>query len=113
VTNTYDGVKPLPDYVWGRLDLNKPNGGGGSYGFNVFIYGPTDASIFTLDVAKQVDGLIATTTERGRPLAIIELDLAPKESEKIEAVFLGGKGKLIIHQQPGVWSDLIQIRDKC
>ena len=113
VTNTYDGVKPLPDYVWGRLDLNKPNGGGGSYGFNVFIYGPTDASIFTLDVAKQVDGLIATTTERGRPLAIIELDLAPKESEKIEAVFLGGKGKLRYHEQPAVSPDQIQIRDSC
>ncbi len=113
LTNTYDGVQPLPDYVWGRLDLNKPNGAGGSYGFSVFVYGPTNASIFTLDVAKQVDALLATTVERARPLAIFKLDLRPKESERITGVFLGGQGKLAYHQQPSVRPDRLQVRDKC
>ena len=113
LTNTYDGIEPLPNYVWGRLDVNKPEGLGGSYGFYVFIYGPTNATIFTLDIAKEVDGLLAITQERDRPLAIIKLDLAPVGSEKISAVFLGGEGKLTYHQQPSVRPDKVKIQDNC
>ena len=113
LTNTYDGLNPLPNYVWGRLDLNKPNGLGGSYGFNAFIYGPTKATIFSVDIARQFDGLLDITQERNRPLAIVKLDLAPQESEQITAVFLGGKGKLTYHPQPGVGQDLVRVQGRC
>ncbi len=113
LTNTYDGIKPLPNYVWGRLDLNKPNGLGGSYGFNVFIYGPTKATIVSLDIAHQVDGLLDTTQERQRPLAIVKLDLAPRRSETISATFVGGVGKLSFHQQPSVRPVGLNLQDKC
>jgi hypothetical protein len=113
LTNAYDGIKALPNYVWGRLDVNKPEGLGGSYGFYAFVYGPTNATLFTLDIDKEVDALLAITQERDRPLALIKVDLAPQGSEKITAVFLGGKGELTYHRQPSVRPDRVKIQDNC
>jgi hypothetical protein len=53
------------------------------------------------------------STERGRPIYVADVDLAPGESEELLANFSGGVGKVTFVDQPLVLQTKLSIQDKC
>ena len=113
ITNTLTTTNGLPDYVVGRLDLNLPHGANGRDGFSVLIYGPTGAQV---ENALRSDPSQATPdlpTERGHPIALFHVDLAPKTSETFTVLFSGGTGSISYVKQPLVNPENLLIQDSC
>ena len=113
ITNTLTTTNGLPDYVVGRLDLNLPHGANGRDGFSVLIYGPTGAQV---ENALRSDPSQATPdlpTERGHPIALFHVDLAPKTSETFTVLFSGGIGAISYVKQPLVNPESLLIQDGC
>ena len=113
ITNTLSTAKGLPDYVVGRLDLKLPHGANGRDGFSVLIYGPTGAQV---ENALRSDSTQATpdlATERGHPIALFHVDLAPKTSETYTVVFSGGTGPISYVKQPLVNPEKLVLQDSC
>ena len=113
ITNTLSTAKGLPDYVVGRLDLKLPHGANGRDGFSVLIYGPTGARV---ENALRSDSNQATPDlpmERGHPIALFHVDLAPKTSETYTVIFSGGTGPISYVKQPLVNPEKLVLQDSC
>jgi hypothetical protein len=104
----------LPAYVLTRADKGKPKElVTGQHRFKVFIYGPYKSELIGGSLGSGIKGKARTATERGRPIFIEDIDLAPDASEIIVAQFSGGKGDLKLIQQPLVRPEIVKITDNC
>jgi hypothetical protein len=114
VTNTLNSGKGLPAYVLTRADKNKPADlVTGQHKFKVFIYGPVGSSIVSAWRENLKYGLGGQAKERMRPVMVMEVDLAPLESEKLQVNFAGGNGKVKFVDQPLVIPTKIDIKGGC
>jgi len=114
VTNTLKSGKGLPAYVLTRADKNKPiDLVTGQHKFKVFIYGPVGSSIVSAWRENLKVGLGGQAKERMRPVMVMELDLAPLESEKLQVNFAGGNGRVTFVDQPLVIPTKIDIKGNC
>jgi hypothetical protein len=107
-------AEELPAYVLIRADVDKPNViVSGQHRFKVFIYGPYKSELIGGSLGSGAEGKARTATERGRPIFIEDIDLAPDASEIIVAQFRGGEGGLKLIKQPLVRPEIVKITDKC
>jgi len=114
VTNTLNSGKGLPAYVLTRADKNKPADlVTGQHKFKVFIYGPVGSSIVSAWRENLKFGIGGQAKERMRPVMVMEVDLAPLESEKLQVNFAGGNGKVKFVDQPLVIPTKIDIKGGC
>jgi hypothetical protein len=114
VTNTLKTGAGLSSYVLTRADKGKPASLiPGAHRFKVFIYGPTDAKLLSVSRENRTANLGGGSTERGRPIYVADVDLAPGESEELLANFSGGIGKVTFVDQPLVLQTKLSIQDKC
>jgi len=114
VTNTLNSGKGLPAYVLTRADKNKPADlVTGQHKFKVFIYGPVGSSIVSAWRENLKYGIGGQAKERMRPVMVMEVDLAPLESEKLQVNFAGGNGKVTFVDQPLVIPTKIDIKGGC
>jgi translation initiation factor IF-1 len=114
VTNTLKTGVGVSPYVLTRADKGKPASLiPGSHRFKVFIYGPTDAKLVSVSRENRTANLGGGSTERGRPIYVADVDLAPGASEKLLANFSGGVGKVTFVDQPLVQETKINIKDRC
>ena len=114
VTNTLNSGKGLPAYVLTRADKNKPADlVTGQHKFKVFIYGPVGSSIVSAWRENLKYGIGGQAKERMRPVMVMEVDLAPLESEKLQVNFAGGNGKVKFVDQPLVIPTKIDIKGGC
>lgn len=112
--NTLKSGKGLPAYVLTRADKDKPADlVTGQHRFKLFIYGPTGASLVSVSRENKSDGLGGASTERGRPIYVADVDLAPGESEELLANFAGGVGKITYLDQPLVRPTTVSIKGGC
>ena len=112
--NTLKTGKGLPAYVLTRADKDKPADlVTGQHRFKLFIYGPTGASLVSVSRENKSDGLGGASTERGRPIYVADVDLAPGESEELLANFAGGVGKITYVDQPLVRPTTVSIKGGC
>jgi hypothetical protein len=114
VTNTLETGVGVSPYVLTRADKGKPASLiPGAHRFKVFIYGPTDAKLVSVSRENRTANLGGGSTERGRPIYVADVDLAPGESEELLANFSGGVGKVTFVDQPLVLQTKLSIQDKC
>jgi hypothetical protein len=114
VTNTLKTGVGLSPYVLTRADKGKPASlVSGAHRFKVFIYGPTDAKLVSVSRENRTANLGGGSTERGRPIYVADVDLAPGESEELLANFSGGVGKVTFVDQPLVRETVLAIQDNC
>ena len=114
ITNTLNSGKGLPAYVLTRADKNKPADlVTGQHKFKVFIYGPVGSSIVSAWRENLKFGIGGQAKERLRPVMVMEVDLAPLESEKLQVNFAGGNGKVKFVDQPLVIPTKIDIKGGC
>jgi len=114
VTNTLKTGVGVSPYVLTRADKGKPASLiPGSHRFKVFIYGPTDAKLVSVSRDNRTANLGGGSTERGRPIYVADVDLAPGESEELLANFSGGVGSITFVDQPLVLQTKLSIQDKC
>jgi hypothetical protein len=114
LTNTLKTGKGLPAYVLTRADKGKPADlVTGQHRFKLFIYGPTNAALVSVSRENKTQGLGGASTERGRPIYVADVDLAPGESENLLANFAGGVGKLTFVDQPLVRPTRLTIKGGC
>ena len=114
VTNTLKTGVGVSPYVLTRADKGKPASViPGAHRFKVFIYGPTDAKLVSVSRENRTANLGGGSTERGRPVYVADVDLAPGESEELLANFSGGVGKVTFVDQPLVQETKINIKDRC
>ena len=114
VTNTLETGVGVSPYVLTRADKGKPASLiPGAHRFKVFIYGPTDAKLVSVSRENRTANLGGGSTERGRPIYVADVDLAPGESEELLANFSGGVGKVTFVDQPLVQETKINIKDRC
>jgi len=114
LTNTLRSGKGLPAYVLTRADKGKPADlVTGQHRFKLFIYGPTNAKLVSVSRENRKDGLGGGSTERGRPIYVADVDLAPGESEELLANFAGGVGKISYVDQPLVIPTQLTIKGGC
>ena len=114
VTNTLKTGKGLPAYVLTRADKNQPADlVTGQHKFKVFIYGPVGSKIVSAWRENLSYGIGGQATERMRPVMVMEVDLAPLESEKLQVNFAGGNGKVKFVDQPLVIPTKIDIKGGC
>jgi hypothetical protein len=114
VTNTLKTGVGVSPYVLTRADKGKPASLiPGAHRFKVFIYGPTDAKLVSVSRENRTANLGGGSTERGRPIYVADVDLAPGESEELLANFSGGVGKVTFVDQPLVLQTKLSIQDKC
>ena len=114
LTNTLKSGKGLPAYVLTRADKGKPaNLVTGQHRFKLFIYGPTDAKLVSVLRDNRINGLGGGSAERGRPVYVADVDLAPGESENLLANFAGGVGKITFVDQPLVRPTQLSIQGGC
>jgi translation initiation factor IF-1 len=114
VTNTLKTGVGVSPYVLTRADKGKPASLiPGAHRFKVFIYGPTDAKLVSVSRENRTANLGGGSTERGRPIYVADVDLAPGESEELLANFSGGVGKVTFVDQPLVQETKINIKDRC
>jgi hypothetical protein len=114
VTNTLKTGVGVSPYVLTRADKGKPASLiPGAHRFKVFIYGPTDAKLVSVSRENRTANLGGGSTERGRPVYVADVDLAPGESEELLANFSGGVGKVTFVDQPLVRETKINIKDRC
>jgi hypothetical protein len=114
LTNTLKSGKGLPAYVLTRADKGKPADlVTGQHRFKLFIYGPTNASLVSVSRENHADGLGGGSTERGRPIYVADVDLAPGESEELLANFAGGVGNITFVDQPLVIPTQVSVKGGC
>ena len=114
LTNTLKTGKGLPAYVLTRADKGKPAKlVTGQHRFKLFIYGPTDAKLVSVLRENRTNGLGGGSTERGRPIYVADVDLAPGQSENLLANFAGGVGKITFVDQPLVRPTQLSIKGGC
>ena len=114
LTNTLKTGKGLPAYVLTRADKGKPvKLVTGQHRFKLFIYGPTDAKLVSVLRENRTNGLGGGSTERGRPIYVADVDLAPGQSENLLANFAGGVGKITFVDQPLVHPTQLSIKGGC
>jgi len=114
LTNTLKTGKGLPAYVLTRADKGKPAQlVTGQHRFKLFIYGPTDAKLVSVLRENRTQGLGGGSTERGRPIYVADVDLAPGQSENLLANFAGGVGKITFVDQPLVRPTQLSIKGGC
>jgi hypothetical protein len=114
LTNTLKTGKGLPAYVLTRADKGKPADlVTGQHRFKLFIYGPTNSVLVSVSRDNKTDGLGGASTERGRPIYVADVDLAPGESENLLANFAGGVGKITFVDQPLVRPTRLSIKGGC
>jgi hypothetical protein len=114
VTNTLETGVGVSPYVLTRADKGKPASLiPGAHRFKVFIYGPTDAKLVSVSRENRTANLGGGSIERGRPIYVADVDLAPGESEELLANFSGGVGKVTFVDQPLVLQTKLSIQDKC
>jgi hypothetical protein len=114
VTNTLKTGVGVSPYVLTRADKGKPASLiPGSHRFKVFIYGPTNAKLVSVSRENRTANLGGGSTERGRPIYVADVDLAPGESEELLANFSGGVGRVTYVDQPLVRETKLAIQDNC
>jgi hypothetical protein len=114
VTNTLKTGAGLSSYVLTRADKGKPASLiPGAHRIKVFIYGPTDAKLLSVSRENRTANLGGGSTERGRPIYVADVDLAPGESEELLANFSGGVGNITFVDQPLVRETVLAIQDNC
>ena len=114
VTNTLTSGKGLPAYVLTRADKGKPADlVTGQHRFKLFIYGPTNSVLVSVSRENRKDGLGGASAERGRPIYVADVDLAPGESEELLANFAGGVGKISFVDQPLVIPTQLSVNGGC
>ena len=114
VKNTLRTGKGLPAYVLTRADKGKPeNLVTGQHRFKVFIYGPVASSIVSAWRENTLANIGGQSTERLRPVMVMDVDLAPKQSEKLQVNFAGGNGNLTFVDQPLVIPTKLSIKGNC
>lgn len=114
VTNTLKSAKGLPPYVLTRADKDKPKDVvPGQHRFKLFIYGPTNSKLISVSRENRRSGLGGSSTERGRPIYVADVDLKPGESENLLANFAGGVGKVTFIDQPLVRPTQLNIKGGC
>ena len=114
LTNTLKSGKGLPAYVLTRADKGKPADlVTGQHRFKLFIYGPTNAKLVSVLRENRGDGLGGGSTERGRPIYVADVDLAPGESEELLANFAGGVGNISFIDQPLVIPTELSVKGGC
>jgi len=112
--NRVVNAQDLPPYVLTRADKGKPKElVTGQHRFKVFIYGPYKSELIGGSLGSGSVGNARHGFERGRPIFIEDIDLAPDTSEVIVAQFKGGKGSLTSITQPLVRPEIIKIKDFC
>jgi hypothetical protein len=112
--NRVVNAQDLPPYVLTRADKGKPKElVTGQHRFKVFIYGPYQSTLIGGSLGSGADGNARIGSERGRPIFIEDIDLAPDASEVIVAQFKGGTGSLTSITQPLVRPEIIKIKDNC
>ena len=85
----------------------------GQHRFKVFIYGPYKSELIGGSLGSGSVGNARNGFERGRPIFIEDIDLAPDASEVIVAQFKGGTGSLTSVSQPLVRPEIIKVKDNC
>ena len=114
VKNTLKTGVGLSSYVLTRADKTKPFAlVSGQHRFLAFIYGPPGSSLISAKRSSALGSAGRLGEERGRPLLVIDVDLAPQQSEKITAVFTSGTGPITYHSQPLVIAEKVAIDDQC
>jgi len=114
VTNTLKTGVGVSQYVLTRADKGKPASlVVGAHRFKVFIYGPTGAKLVSVSRENRTANLGGGSTERGRPIYVADVDLAPGESEELLANFSGGVGRVTYVDQPLVRETKLAIQDNC
>jgi hypothetical protein len=114
VTNTLESAEGLSAYVLTRADKGKPAAlVPGSHRFKVFIYGPVGAKVVSVSRENRIANLGGASTERKRPVYVVDVDLAPGQSEELLANFSGGTGKISFIDQPLVRATRVSISDNC
>ena len=114
LTNTLKSGHGLPAYVLTRADKGKPADlVTGQHRFKLFIYGPTNAKLVSVLRENREDGLGGGSTERGRPIYVADVDLAPGESEELLANFAGGVGNISFVDQPLVIPTELSVKGGC
>ena len=112
--NRVVNAQDLPSYVLTRADKGKPkNLVTGQHRFKVFIYGPYSSKLIGGSLGSGKNGNAKSASERGRPIFIEDIDLAPDASEVIVAQFNGGAGKLSYVDQPLVRPTVVKLSDNC
>ena len=114
LTNTLKSGKGLPAYVLTRADKGKPTDlVTGQHRFKLFIYGPTNAKLVSVLRENRTSGLGGGSAERGRPIYVADVDLAPGESEELLANFAGGVGNISFIDQPLVIPTELSVKGGC
>jgi hypothetical protein len=114
VTNTLKNASGLSAYVLTRADKGKPESlVPGSHRFKVFIYGPVGAEVVSVSRENRTANLGGASTERKRPIYVVDVDLVPGQSEELLANFSGGTGKISFIDQPLVRTTRVSISDNC
>lgn len=114
LTNTLKSGVGLPAYVLTRADKGKPADlVTGQHRFKLFIYGPMNAKLVSVLRENREDGLGGGSTERGRPIYVADVDLAPGESEELLANFAGGVGNISFVDQPLVIPTELSVKGGC
>jgi len=112
--NRVVNAQDLPPYVLTRADKGKPKElVTGQHRFKVFIYGPYKSELIGGSLGSGSVGNARNGFERGRPIFIEDIDLAPDSSEVIVAQFKGGTGSLTFISQPLVRPEIIKMKDNC
>jgi hypothetical protein len=65
------------------------------------------------EICCRTEKLGGASTERGRPIYVSDIDLAPGESEELLANFAGGVGKITFVDQPLVIPTSLTIKGGC
>jgi hypothetical protein len=114
VTNSLKTGSGLSSYVLTRADKGKPASlVPGAHRFKVFIYGPVGAKVVSVSRENRIANLGGASTERKRPIYVVDVDLAPGQSEELLANFSGGTGKISFIDQPLVRATRVSISDNC
>jgi hypothetical protein len=114
VTNSLKTGSGLSSYVLTRADKGKPASlVPGAHRFKVFIYGPVGAKVVSVSRENRIANLGGASTERKRPIYVVDVDLAPGESEELLANFSGGTGKIWFIDQPLVRATTVSVSDNC
>jgi Protein of unknown function (DUF4012) len=104
----------LPSYVLTRADKTKPAAlVSGQHRFLAFIYGPPGSSLISAKRSTAFGSPGRLGEELQRPVLVVDVDLAPGQSEKVTAVFSRGAGPITYHSQPLVIAEKVAIDDKC
>jgi hypothetical protein len=114
VTNQVTHPEQLSAYVLTRADKTKPaDHVTGQHRFKVFIYGPNGSTLVSASRSSVAGPAGGVGSERTRPILVSDVDLSPKQSEEITAIFSAGSGPVTFIDQPLVRASTLKIKDRC